>query len=118
MMVQQARLALQMTCMLITACCAACSELWGDLSLCMGSCRNAQLFNFNNKSAIQSSKLLTYLADLVSPLLLLKGRCIPYAEHDWHKDPYRWKPSGALSGSTPAQSWTPCCSRRPCAWLT
>ncbi|CAL5223603.1 g6142 [Coccomyxa viridis] len=27
--------------------------------------RNAQLFNFNNKSAIQSSKLLTYLADLV-----------------------------------------------------
>ena len=29
-------------------------------------CRNGQLFDFNNRSSIQSSKLLTYLADLVS----------------------------------------------------
>lgn len=28
-------------------------------------CRNQQLFSFNNRSSIQSSKLLTYLADLV-----------------------------------------------------
>ena len=40
------------------------------MSECAGiSCRNAQLFNFNNKSSIQSSKLLTYLADLVRDLL-------------------------------------------------
>ena len=44
-------------------------------------CRNAQLFNFNNKSAIQSSKLLTYLADLVSFPLLLPWLCVLIARH-------------------------------------
>ena len=47
-------------------------------------CRNAQLFNFNNRNSIQSSKMLTYLADLVCPFphLLL----IPHTRHS-----YFWK---------------------------
>lgn len=61
-------------------------------------CRNPQLFNFKSQGSIQSSKLLTYLADMVRPVLLLASTVFEKLP----RENYKWSRLGGCGGAKPS----------------